>query len=188
MKNTLITTTIAALLLAATPRTARADAFISPFIGVNFDNPSANGRANFGTQVTWMGAGAIGLEMDFGYAPSFFGNVGEFGDNRVVTLMGNIIVGVPVGGTRGTGFRPYVTGGAGLMQERVNIPGTPFESSNDDVGVNVGAGFVSFLNDRAGIRGDVRYFRDLQDNSTVGDIDFGSFHFWRASAGVTIRF
>jgi hypothetical protein len=155
---------------------------------VTFGNPSGNGRANFGAQATVMGAGAIGFEADFGYAPSFFGNSGDFGDNRVVTFMGNLVIGIPIGGTHGSGFRPYVTGGAGLIHERVNVPGTPFETSNNDVGINVGAGFVHFLGEHAGVRGDVRYFRDLQDNSTVGDIDFGSFHFIRASAGVALRF
>lgn len=179
---------MAALALVIVPSPARADGFLSPFIGVNFDNPSANGRVNFGTQATIMGAGVIGAELDFGYAPSFFGNEGEFGDNRVVTVMGNLVLGVPMGGTSGSGFRPYVTGGVGLIQSRVNIPGTPFEASHNDFGMNVGAGFVNFLTDKVGVRGDARYFRDLNENSSIGDIDFGSFHFWRASAGVAIRF
>jgi outer membrane protein with beta-barrel domain len=178
------------LATVALPSRASADGFISPFLGVNFGNPSANGRASFGTQLTWMGAGAVGFEADFGWAPSFFGNEGDFGDNRVVTLTGNVIFGVPVGGTRGTGFRPYVTVGGGLIHQRVNVPGAPFEVSNNDFGLSAGAGFVNFFNDHAGLRGDVRYFRDLKDNVAVdtGDIDFGSFHFWRASAGLAIRF
>lgn len=39
-----------------------------------------------------------------------------------------------------------------------------------------------------GIRGDVRYFRTLQDNSNDSlDFDLGGFHFWRASIGVVIK-
>ena len=41
-----------------------------------------------------------------------------------------------------------------------------------------------------GIRGDVRYFRSVQDSDAGEDIDFdfGSFDFWRATFGVTFRF
>jgi hypothetical protein len=53
-----------------------------------------------------MGAGVIGGELDFGYAPNFFGSQGEFGSNYVMDVMGNLIVGIPVGGTRGKGCGP----------------------------------------------------------------------------------
>ena len=35
-----------------------------------------------------------------------------------------------------------------------------------------------------GLRGDVRYFRNLQDHSSLANgpnVDLGGFHFWRAS-------
>ena len=77
------------------PTQARADGYVSPFMGVNFANNSGEGRANFGVDAGGMGAGAIGGELDFGYAPSFFGNQGTFGSNYVMDLMGNLIVGIP---------------------------------------------------------------------------------------------
>jgi len=46
-----------------------------------------------------------------------------------------------------------------------------------------------FLGEHAGVRGDIRYFRSIGDNSSNGvDLSLGSFHFWRATAGVTFRF
>src|SRR5205823_7029556 len=110
----LILSAVIAVVWAPTP--ARADGYVSPFIGVNFANNSGEGRANFGVNAGSMGAGVIGGELDFGYAPSFFGNAGTFGSNYVMDLMGNVIVGIPVGGTHGAGVRPYGTIGLGLLR------------------------------------------------------------------------
>ena len=50
-----------------------------------------------------MGAGIFGFEVDFGYAPNFFESTegdGDFdyGDSNVTTLMGNVVLGIPIGG------------------------------------------------------------------------------------------
>src|SRR5437764_228750 len=83
MKVVLLCATIA-IVYAPTP--ARADGWISPFIGTNFGNNSGDGRANFGVNAGAMGAGVIGGELDFGYAPNFFGDQGKFGSNHVLDL------------------------------------------------------------------------------------------------------
>jgi len=140
-----------------------------------------------------MGAGIIGGELDFGYAPSFFGNQGTYGSNYVMDLMGNVIVGIPIGGTHGAGVRPYGTIGLGLLRSQVTggVNGL-VETSNNDWGLNAGAGVMGFLSDHVGLRGDLRYFRNFNDNSQISvpggvNIDFGAFHFWRASFGVVLR-
>jgi hypothetical protein len=189
LKFVMIAATVA---VVYAPATAHADGYISPFIGVNFGNNSGDGRANFGVNAGSMGAGVIGGELELGYAPSFFGNSGVYGSNYVFDLMGNLIVGVPVGGTHGAGVRPYGTIGLGLVRSQVTggVNGL-IESSNNDVGMNAGAGVMGFLSDHIGLRGDVRYFRTFNDSSTINapgvNIDFGSFHFWRASFGVVLR-
>ena len=81
---------------------------------MQFGSDVDNGRGGFGVNAGGMGAGIIGGEVGFGFNPSFFGSKSDFGSNNVIDLMGNVIVGIPVGGTRGGGFRPYVTGGLGL--------------------------------------------------------------------------
>jgi opacity protein-like surface antigen len=160
---------------------------------MNFGSNSSNGRANFGVDAGWMASGIIGAEIDFGYAPSFFGSQGSYGSNSVIDLMGNLIVGVPLGGARGAGFRPYATIGLGLLRTQVdgatNFGVTTRAISDNEAGMNVGAGVTAHLSDHVGIRGDVRYFRNLSGDSAVNDlnIDFGAFHFWRASIGVVLR-
>ena len=178
----------ATLALVWAPVSARADGFVSPFIGTNFGTDSGNGRASFGANAGYMGGGVIGGELDFGYAPSFFGNAGDFGSNYVMDAMGNLIVGVPIGGTRGAGVRPYVTIGAGLIRSQITagVANAVVAVSDNDLGVNAGAGLMGFMSQHVGLRGDVRYFRNLTGD-TANNIDFGSFHFWRASFGVVLR-
>jgi Outer membrane protein beta-barrel domain len=178
---------VGAVALIAAPTSARADGYVSPFIGANFAADSATGKSNFGVGAGYMGAGIAGGEFDFGYAPNFFGSAGNFGDNNVITAMGNLIVGIPVGGTRGSGVRPYGTVGFGMVRTQVDgAVGFP-KIANKDLGFNVGAGVMGFFSDHAGIRGDVRYFRNLSDENSTNTVQFGGFHFWRASFGVVIR-
>ena len=57
-------------------------------------------------------------------------------------------------------------------------------------GVNVGAGLNGYFNDNIGLRGDIRYFRAVQDNKADNDfsLSLGSFNFWRGSVGLSFRF
>jgi hypothetical protein len=165
------------------PIPARADGFFSPWVGVNFANEPADGRTSLGLTGGDMGGGVFGGEIDFGYSPSFFGTDNVFGSNDVITLMGNLIVGIPFGGQRGAGVRPYVTVGAGLIRSRLDP--LELDISSTDFGVNAGGGVMGFFNDRVGVRGDLRYFR-----TGFGDLDFLDFdnvEFWRASIGIVIR-
>ncbi len=170
------------------PTQAQAEGYISPFAGVHFGNDQLEKKAVYGVDAGWMGAGIIGGEVDFGWAPNAFG---ESVDNHVLDLMANLIIGVPVGGTRGPGIKPYVTGGLGLIQ---TVIGSGISDVADydqkDLGFNLGAGAMGFFSDHVGLRGDVRYFRTINNNdSTLDDVDLdlGSFDFWRATVGVVIR-
>jgi opacity protein-like surface antigen len=188
---------VAALTLA--PVQARAEGYISPWVatnagtGFNSSNLSGsfdNGRIGFGTQVGAMGKGIIGGELDLGWSPSFFGTTNDFGNNSVFNVMGNVIVGIPVGGTHGAGLRPYATAGLGLIRTQID-GGTiaTVSSSNNDFGWNAGAGLMGYFSDHVGLRGDVRYLRTIDNNSSGTTINFdpGSFHFWRASIGIVLR-
>src|SRR5215510_6875016 len=95
----------AAIALVAAPMPARAEGFITPWVGANWGSDISNGRAAFGANAGYRGAGIIGGEVDFGYSPSYFGTKNDFGNNTVIDLMGNVIIGVPVGGTYGKGIR-----------------------------------------------------------------------------------
>jgi opacity protein-like surface antigen len=205
-RKVIITASLVLLASIANPSKASADWLFTPFIGWNYGS-SANlfsldefddefeQRANFGASFGWMGAGVIGWEIDFGYTPNFFQNtVGdsnfEFGDSNLTTLMGNVVIGIPVGGQQGPGFRPFAVGGLGLMKSRIGGADDLFDASSNDWGFNLGAGAMFFVSDGFGLRGDVRYFRSLEDNEPDSEIDIAlsDFQFWRATIGATFRF
>jgi hypothetical protein len=187
LKILILSVTVA---MVSAPVRARADGYISPFVGLNFGSSAGNGRTNVGVDAGWMGSGVIGLEADFGYAPNFFGNQGALGSNSVTDLMGNLIVGIPAGGTHGVGLRPYLSVGAGLLRSHITGATGAGSINNNEAGMDAGVGVMGYRSNHLGLRADVRYFRNLQDNSTTNNanIDFGAFHFWRASVGLILRF
>ena len=100
------------------PAQARADGYVSPWVAANsgagFESGNVfdNGRAGFGVTAGAMGGGIFGAEVDFGYSPSFFGTSSDFGTNSVIDVMGNVIVGIPVGGTQRQRRPPVRDGGS----------------------------------------------------------------------------
>jgi hypothetical protein len=177
---------IKGLMLVATmaivwgPVQARADGYVSPWGGVNFGSNINNGRTALGVNAGFMGGGIFGAEAAFGYSPSFFGTANDFGNNTVIDLMGNLVIGIPIGGTHGAGLRPYVSGGAGLI--RTQIDGNTLlghvASRSNDLGWDAGAGVTGYVSHHFGLRGDIRYFNDTQ---------ISDFHYWRLSAGIVLR-
>src|SRR5919199_4641086 len=117
LKAAVLAATVA---VVSAPALAHAEGYISPWVSANAGSSFDNGRAGFGVNAGGMGAGIVGGEVDFGWSPSFFGTQNDFGNNSVIDLMGNVIVGVPVGGTHGAGIRPFVTAGAGLIRTQVD--------------------------------------------------------------------
>jgi opacity protein-like surface antigen len=196
------------LILGAAAKPASADWLLTPYVGVVFGG-SANDfdindlsdefeqRVSFGGSLAWMGAGVFGLEFDYHLAPNFY-QITDGGndiealnlDSSVQTLMGNVILGVPIGGTSGAGIRPYAAGGIGLMRASLSGVDDLFDDlSSNELGINVGGGILAFFGDNVGIRGDLRYFRGLQQGDDDGeDLDFEDFDFWRGTVGVTFRF
>lgn len=191
---------IGALALALSPAPAFAQNwFITPFIGSNFGgNASINDlnndfedelerRVDFGVTLGWN-PNVVGFEIDFGWSPNFFEDTAgdrnfEFGDSNVTTLMANVLVSAPKRAT----IRPYGSGGLGLIRSRVNDIQLFDDLTANDLGMNVGAGVQGQFNDRVGLRGDIRYFRALQDNEPDNNLDLGlsDFDFWRGTVGVT---
>lgn len=185
---------IAALALALSPSTARADWLFTPNLGGGFGgNASGREHLTWGASIGWMGAGIFGWEADLAYTPEFFeeddDDLDFIENSNVTSFMANVLVGVPIGGTTGGGFRPYLSGGAGLLQTNVQSDDDLFEVTNDEFGVNLGGGAMGFMTDNIGFRGDLRYYRALTDPEPDNefDIDFGDFDFWRATAGITFR-
>jgi opacity protein-like surface antigen len=187
---------LAALVLALSPVTASADWLFTPNIGAGFGGNSRGGEhLTYGASIGFMGAGVFGFEADLAYTPEFFEGDNDdtdlfnTGDSNVTSLMGNVLIGVPIGGQSGAGVRPYFAGGAGLMKSRVENADALFDVDNNDFGINVGGGVMGFMTDNVGFRGDVRYFRAFGEdtNNDQIDFDFSDFDFWRATVGVTFR-
>ncbi len=179
-------------LLAASPASAQVDGIVSPFLGVVTDTPADENRTVYGAGIGFTGR-VVGFEVDFGYAPNFFEFEDDFGEldseGSVTTVMGNLLVTVPLGR-----IRPYGTVGAGLMRTNLDFLDLFDDINSNDFGINYGGGLMFDLNDRIALRGDIRQFRNLEnedlddDFPEPGDLDLGDFKFWRMTGGVTIRF
>jgi len=179
----------AATAVVFAPTSARADGFFIPFGGVNFGNAPVEGNhSNWGFSAGAMGNGIIGGEFDFGWAPNIFE---ESVPNRVMTFTGNVIVGIPVGGQSGAGVRPYFVGGLGWMNSHQDASPGFAELNGNDFAFDLGGGVMGFFTDHVGLRGDLRYFRnvnsDLFDNDANPELKLGALDFWRASLGLVIR-
>jgi hypothetical protein len=207
LRKIIITASLVLFASVAAPTKASADWLFTPFVGWNWggaaglfslddlDDFEFEQKVDFGASFGWMGAGVIGWEVDFGYSPNFFQNIVgeddfEFGDSNVTTAMGNIVIGIPIGGQKGAGFRPFAVGGLGVIKSRIQGVDDLFDVSSTDWGFNVGGGAMFFFSDGFGIRGDLRYFRSLEDNEPDSELDLAlsDFRFFRGTVGLTFRF
>lgn len=195
MTKVLITFTCA-LLLSLVPSTARADGFISPYVGTLFggtlgdfdveERPYTIGVA-FGS----MGGGIFGFEADLAFAPDFLGDSESFfiGKTSVTTAMANVLLGAPMGGQGGGGVRPYASAGVGAIRQQVEAFGDFLEFTSTDLGYNLGGGVMVFFGGKGGIRADFRYFRNFQKSDEgLFDLEAGTFSFSRATVGAVLRF
>ena len=184
---------LALVFLIAASAPARADGFIVPFLGFNFGGDSGSTcpaltnckekHANFGVALGSMGT-IFGFEEDISYAKNFFGET-PAGDNSVLTLMSNMMIGVGAGPVR-----PYFVGGVGLIRPHVSsFTGSivSFDGDQNTFGYDIGGGITGLFGSHVGIRGDLRHFKTMQD------LDLFIFSnqkldFWRASVGLALNF
>jgi len=194
--NRLIALAFVAIMLAPIP--ARADVLFIPFFGVNFGGDSGkeisaafdSKQFNWGASLALMGGGIFGIEGDVGFSPDFYGKT-DVGGSSVLTATGNLIVGVPFGGQKGFGIRPYGLAGAGLLQSKSDFGTDVAEIDENDLTWSVGGGVLLFFGTRAGMRVDVRYFRTFDDLEILGipiAQSPGKVDFTRTSLGFVLRF
>ena len=170
---------------------AAAQTFISPFLGFDFGDDSScpaitgceDKNLNVGAGVGTLG-GFFGLELDVSYAKDFFGAAPTY-SSSVLTVMSNLIAGPQIGPVR-----PYATGGLGFIKSHVNFDAASLlESSNNDLGWNIGGGVMVFPGQHVGIRGDIRHFHAFQDLEILGlPLSDAKLDFGRASAALVFRF
>ena len=185
---------LTAFLLAVAALPARAEGFFTPFYGYNFGGDSncrsatncEDKRANFGVAFGTMGA-VFGFEEDIAFAKDFYGSIPNV-DNNVFTAMSNLLIGVGRGPVQ-----PYVLVGAGLIRTHTSLNPTQFNADGNSLGWDLGAGVKLYFSRHVGVRGDVRHLHAVQDLPLVTSVTGGVFanqklDFWRASAGLALRF
>jgi opacity protein-like surface antigen len=182
------------------PAAARADSFVIPFIGVNFGGSAGNtfniedagdtNHAALGVAMGYMAGGFIGGELDIAYTKHFFGNGPSVDGNSLLTVMPAIVIGIPVGGQKGGGVRPYGIAGIGVTRRDLTLDN--FDVFNGtDLAYSLGVGVTVYFSDHVGLNAEYRYLRnfDVDKISIEGvDVDRGTFSFSRAGFGVAFRF
>jgi opacity protein-like surface antigen len=203
---------VVALAWTLAPGTASAEWLLTPNVGGVFGGP-ADGGVTWGASLGWMGEGILGLEADLGFASNdlftseeadFFGIDRDLFDARVATVMGNAIVGVPVGGTTGKGVTPFFAAGLGLLRTNAefnvqdeDLDVELFDSNQNAFALSLGTGVFGFVTDAIGLRGDIRWYYSITEpeletdlENVVGEpisLDNLDRDFWRATGGVTFR-
>lgn len=203
------------LILGTTAAPARADWFLTPYLGAAFGGASNQfsfsdlddefeQRVNFGGSLLFRTSRIVGFEFDYNIAPNFFqytGGTNNFDlfnfDSSVQTVMGNVVLSLPLGGSRDAGFQPYVLAGIGSIRTRLRSESDVFDDIvSDDTGYNFGAGAYFLAGSHFGLRADARYTRALEaidDEDPVDNPLFDQpfaqevFNYWRGSVGLTFR-
>lgn len=189
---------LAALLFAfAAPSRVFAEWQLRPFIGAKFgghttllDLDQAIGESKFtvGANAVWLGE-FLGLEGDLGHTPGFFQSESRhlIVGSRVTTLTGNVMLALPKRLAQYS-LRPYVVGGAGIMNARSDDGTGILPVSRTLAALDVGGGVTGFFTNRIGVSWDVRYFRSIGAGSNTGNsIGNEQLSFWRAMMAAVIR-
>jgi hypothetical protein len=184
MRRLLLSFVLAAATIAVSATPARADGFLSPWIGINFGGTTVEDTTTYGGSLGFLGNKA-GFELDFGYTPDFLADDEFDVDGKLVTVMGNLLI----GGRHG-GFSPYIALGGGLIRTNITVVDdvADVEAAKNNFGGNIGAGFFAG-GQNITIRADVRYFRafDFDDGFDLNlDVVDDTLGFWRAAVGVGI--
>jgi hypothetical protein len=200
MRRVIGVVSIAAAAVLFASSSALAQGHVNLFVGSNFFGDagrSVNDAFDDGSRLTWgaaiggMTKGILGAEVDFGYSHNFFGKDDTLDKNYVLTLMPNVIVGVPIGGEKGPGFQPFASAGFGLLRRSLNVNGAE-ALNNNSAAYSLGFGVNGYAGTNFGVRADYRYFRNVSadegDNILGIDFDRGTFSFSRASGGAIFRF
>ena len=164
------------------PAAARADGIFTAFGGALFGGDQSERVTTWGLSVAGMAGGVFGFELDFGRTAKAETDAVFVIDGRATTLTGNLIVGIPLGPVR-----PYGVGGLGWVRTDVGAAdGSP--GRDDGLAVDFGGGVMGFLEDRVGVRVDLRYFRVISAGDDFLDFEFKNLNFIRFTGGLILHF
>ncbi|RPJ84911.1 MAG: hypothetical protein EHM13_02740, partial [Acidobacteria bacterium] len=117
------TALLGTLLLVLAPAAASGQGYLTSFVGANFGGDTGvtldqsiddTSRLNFGVRLGAMSGGVFGGEVELGYTRNFYGQGTIFDSSNVLTVMGNVLLGVPAGPVR-----PYVVAGVGIIRRSI---------------------------------------------------------------------
>lgn len=175
-----------ALVCLVVPAAARAQTFVSPFIGAHFRDekscqPStacADNTSSIGVSFGNLNA-LIGFEEELNYGKNFFTEAPPQTTSSVLSVMSNVVI-----GPRISYVRVFGTGGFGLVRARV---GSSKATTANNVGWNIGGGAMMSFG-HFGVRGDVRFYRSLTE---LGDLGLSPstrrLRYGRVSIGLVIQ-
>ncbi|ODS54447.1 MAG: hypothetical protein ABS36_11130 [Acidobacteria bacterium SCN 69-37] len=163
------------------PGPAQADIVLSPFAGIHFGGDAPEKPKTFGGNVTFVGR-SIGLEIEAARTNDFFGKPSA----NVSLLTASLVGGADL---PGKGVKPYFLAGAGLLRTNVTFADITDDLSYNNFAILLGGGVNVYFTDHVGLRGDLRYMRRLERQSSLGVIPIASnFDFWRVVVGLNVRF
>lgn len=188
-------------LLAPATAHAQADFLVIPFIGAKFAGhtsifdsanplqPGGGTKTTFGASAAILSDGLIGVEGDFEHIPHFFerGLRGLIVQSNVTTLTGNLLLAVPKRITRES-LRPYIVSGVGLLHVQQQTQGNVFDTNSNLVGFDIGGGAIGFLSPRAGVRFELRHFKNISKDDEAVALGSTRLSFWRITAGLVLRY
>ncbi len=175
---------VVAAACAGSPASLHAGMLLTPFAGASFGGITDGTKGTYGGDLTFLGErDPLGLAVDFGYTPSFLGSTGV-GKNNLASLMGHLVFATP-----GT-VRLYASAGLGLVRMNVQDVSGFFKEADNELGINVGGGLLLLSGGSFGLRGDIRYFRNLTNPEPHEglDVHLGGLDYWRATGGLVLRF
>jgi hypothetical protein len=196
-----VTRLLAAALVAvlAVPAAARADIFVSPFVGLKFKgdtndldlgNGAADAKLSVGVSTVLLADRGLGFEAELGHNPRFFERgASDLAVTRsgVTTLFGNVMLALPISITRES-LRPYAVGGLGWIHASANDQIGFNAVSNDFLGLALGVGAIGFVSDTTGLRFDLRYFKSVSSaDISETTLESARIGFWRATIGLVFR-
>jgi len=185
---------IAGAILLLAPAAASGQGYLTGFVGGNFGGNTGvsldesiddTSKLNFGGRLGILGGGVFGGEFDVGYTPDFYGKGTVFDSSSVLTMMGNLVLGIPAGPVR-----LYGVAGIGLIRRTVDYAGGQGQPAVTDsrAAYDLGGGLNIFFSQHVGINVDLRYFRNFSTGNAVLDLEDDKFDFARGSIGVTFKF
>lgn len=187
-----LSTALALLAIAAVPRAAVAQGFISPSYGYNFGGDAGCLTAvdckdknwNWGISFGALGS-VVGFEGEITHTDKFTGETTVV-TSKVTTYMANLMLAPKISIVQPFGFV-----GAGMIRTEAEDLVTTISDSESTVGWTIGGGLIIYVQRHIGLKGDIRYYHSFEATDLIGfeiGSDRNKVDFGRAAFGVVFKF